>query len=838
MILAEVVLLELTTGVDEIELTLVSTASVTVVGYAENGTAYPPVTGGTAASPVLTVRSPVPKGLKQVSIRAGWFSTIHLYAVRIPGEPGMTRHIADELARWSQQGEVLEPHTDYRLAVTTRVEAKGVGALGDYAYEETATEFAYFRTGGPPGCAPTPEDAPGLQDLTRYVRQTMPRTIFAPGEGTAPPPLLYRNYDVGIEFSENYTELMYRRARRDLQLYLYDNNGPARDETGRILVLDNQWGQTETLTLTEGEERWLRRVAGSKCIPTVPVEVRRNSRLLAPSKQQLAPSTQYEARLVPLLLHEDFGLVPPGTAASGPGARLGRWSVHDLAAPPSRWMVREGGDPPAPYVVQDTSTATLLVCGDQHGDSPAQWTSYRVSVWVRAPHAGAAGIAFRVQDAGRHYLVSYSAEPGSNSVRRQLLRVVGAKRVVLAENAAPSTSGADVQLTVEAIGSWLRVYERSTLEAPPALVFDVQDATYERGASALYCASNSGARFSDVRVDDFSDTAPVVYRFRFVTARHADFTHQLHSFQDETETAPLPSDAHGLHAREEHFSIDALLASAVNPATAPSEAESRAHDAITKVLGDAGGLLTTEMHAFRVERDGKIIALRLRSPEPLEWERIALEVRTAARVLPPASSPRALKLTDVAFGTDHPNEESITFIARESLNLAGCSIDYRAFPKPGSSDPAPAWNRYYTFDEVLPVSASTRVRVHGGNAGQSPPPDPRVVTRFASPSGSPSALRLPADGVELRIVTSDGRLEHARAFLHPDHFAPLAGMRVLRSADQTSVFLLTPGAPLAHGTLSLRFSFRRDNRAVNPSSPVLSAGGDIGAEHVTLHVPV
>jgi hypothetical protein len=141
------------------------------------------------------------------------------------------RHFEDELARWSDVGEVLEPHTQYRLKVVTTIRARGERELSRYSRNETVMEYAYFQTDGPPGvarltapagtttssAAPAPYSSP-LHDLSRYVRKTMP-SVVAPTPATpinARP--FYRAYDLGIEFDQNYVDLMYRLGRRDLSI--------------------------------------------------------------------------------------------------------------------------------------------------------------------------------------------------------------------------------------------------------------------------------------------------------------------------------------------------------------------------------------------------------------------------------------------------------------------------------------------------------------------------------------------------------------------------------------------------------------------------------------------
>jgi hypothetical protein len=72
----------------------------------------------------------------------------------------MQKHVVDELARWSQEDDVLEPDTTYRLKVITRVEAESDQTLNGYTQQGSVyrlkpdpvqTEYAYFRTEGPRG---------------------------------------------------------------------------------------------------------------------------------------------------------------------------------------------------------------------------------------------------------------------------------------------------------------------------------------------------------------------------------------------------------------------------------------------------------------------------------------------------------------------------------------------------------------------------------------------------------------------------------------------------------------------------------------------------------------
>lgn len=395
---------------------------VEATGFDTSNTRYPPVHGGTPADPHLEV---VGQNLMRVELHGGArtcllkiCAIIAPDAAEVTRREEMARHLRDEMVRWEQEGPVLEPHTNYRLAVTTSVEAVGEGELQGWPGEQFALKsFAYFQTEGPPGLTelsvPIGQTSPpnytdgmvsvdtgsaivmgtgtnwsdelvgavlqvngdsesyriatvaapdrlalkqayrgpsqqgtmyaisqfnsGLEDLTPYVRQTVPATVPAEGEQPLLPRPVYRAYDVGVEFDaeSRYIDLMYRLARRDLGLYVYDNNNqPVRDAQGRLIVLSNRWGVTEKLTLTESEERWVTLVKASNCAALDPNVVPHQRTLFSAAEGQvLDPDTVYEARLVPLLLHESFS-----------DENLAGWekpiSAEGTNGGPSRWEVR------------------------------------------------------------------------------------------------------------------------------------------------------------------------------------------------------------------------------------------------------------------------------------------------------------------------------------------------------------------------------------------------------------------------------------------------------------------------------------------------------------------
>jgi len=601
----------------------------------------------------------------------------------------LMKHLLDELGRWSQTGATLEPHTTYRLKIVTNIKTTQA-PIGDFEN----TEFVYFRTEGAPGLSrlSTPIGLPnpaefnsGLDDLARYVRQTIPPTVPGPGEKPPLPRPVYRAYDVGAEFNEDYVDLMYRLDERDLGLYLYDNNNrPVRDARGRLMVLSNHWGHTEDVTLSRSDKLWINVVNSSNCAALDTTVIPFNSALSSAAEGQvLDADTVYEARLIPLLLHEAFKSYAKNTKAVGPSGTLGRWSILDEGSDsaPSQWEVREEGTPPSRFIIQTSNIwgnnvdaadpnkpGALLLRSDSqelpsnHPEQPGNWTDYRLSLYLRSEDDDAIGIVFRYRDAKNHYRFSMDRE----RKYRRLIKMDAGKITVLAEDDFVYQLNQDYLITVEAIGPSLRVYQEGEL------VFDVTDSSFAQGRFGLYCWANQGTRFSDIRVDDFRTVAPIVYRFNFTTSKFADFSHHLHSYQDEVWRATL---AGGVD-------IAPHVSQAAEPTTlAPTDAETRAFEALaTQVLGQAAKQNSPEFQITRLEQNSAALAFLVQSPEPIDWQRTEIELLYAARQSEPPQLPHALKLTDIKLGTIQPNEESVTILLREPFDVSGHRVEYKQMP--------------------------------------------------------------------------------------------------------------------------------------------------------------
>jgi hypothetical protein len=621
----------------------------------------------------------------------------------------LTKHLQDETVQFQSSGFVLEPWSLYRLRVRTVLRVDQCPVIPDFRGDRVANEVAYFRTEGPPGVTrlKPPRESPtadhfdsGLDDLTRYVDQTIPPTV-ANGPGGRPllPRPVYRGYDVGLRFNVDYVDQMYRSAGRDLRLYLFDNNNrPARDSAGRLLVYDEPWGKADEVSRSSSEVKWIRKLNSSTCDVRVDLSKVTTALALTTSKQILSADTLYEARLIPRLLHEAFLRYAPAQSATGDGALLPQvngvpgWAVTDetMNGAPSIWQIGHEVVPERGqqfFVSQmsgigDAGNAikrklgTLLVCQQPVGVSPDSWDDYVVRCIVRpAAASGAIGLQFRRCSATGYYAVVLDDALG----KRRLLRVNGAETVVLAEEKFHYVPGSDHALTVEAIGPRLRVSIQVT--GLDQAVFDVIDTVHMRGGIALYAWRCPKVRFADVTVDDFRAAAPVAYRFGFTSSRFINFFHHLHSYSDVPRTVPLS-------AADQATVAQAVAAAARSDTPKPTEEdpEGRGFHAIAaKALGPSSNQDAPAVEAIHLTTEEGTAAVLLRTGEPIDWGRTELKVSWAPL---PVGAPRtrpdppvqAKIIRAAASAGGGPNDEVFELTATVDLSLNGWRLEYRTFP--------------------------------------------------------------------------------------------------------------------------------------------------------------
>lgn len=766
--------IDLPEPVKRVVITFVSISGIQVTGYDADGTSFPsalPLSQRDLAVDGRSIVRVVVSGDKKICLLSVCGVTGLDDADRTLRQE-MNQHLVDELGRWSQKDNVLEPHTTYRLKIATTIDSTEF-KIPDFNKQSTQVEYAYFRTDGPPALTAlsppaggtSPDFQTGLDDLSAYVRQTVPATVPPAGQRPFLPRPVYRAYDVGVQFNENYVDLMYRMERRDLRLYLFDNSNRAiRDAQGRLIVLNNRWGVGEDLTLTDSETRWIVVVNASGCATldsqTIPHDTTLTS---AADGQVLEPDTVYEARLVPLLLHEPFADKLMGWQKVDEGTNDGSsaWDVRghsmlsggratatgsvltldgspdlsnvkpnidvvtlspsnsplesrrivavddvaktltvdaepNLGSGPCGWTIPErgalvqtsniwGGASDGSDLIQP---GTMLLREDSPApDRPDQagtWTDCRVSVYMRSSSGGAIGIVFRFDDSGNYYRFMMDRDRRHRRLAKILMtsviirdptgegrEVIRQVHTTLAEDDFVFRLGQDYFITIEAIGSSLRVYQDGEL------VFSVTDGSIDHGRIGLYCWRNPGASFNDLRVDDFRKEAPVAYRFKLTTSLFANFFHQLHSYQDETWMANLGDQV-------SDPDIERIVQAAVSPSSTPAESEARAYEDLASLVLNTEARKNAEVvETTRVERGGKTLALLIRGPEPFDWKRATLDaIRHTGRRLPVPTVPGDVKLTGVTFGTTEANEETISLLLRQPADPTGQMLQYLRPPGP------------------------------------------------------------------------------------------------------------------------------------------------------------
>jgi hypothetical protein len=145
----------------------------------------------------------------------------------------------------------------------------------------------------------------------------------------------------------------------------------------------------------------------------------------------------------------------------------------------------------------------------------------------------------------------------------------------------------------------------------------------------------------------------------------------------------------------------------------------------------------------------------------------------------------------------------------------------------------PQWRSYYSFGKSVRLTAGRRLRLHRGGV-LTPSPEPSVRD-IALPPSCPS---FPADGADLRLLSSDGRTLHMRRF-YPDPLFEDVPIRILRKADGTGlvIFPAAPNTALMQNDYRLKLIYRLDNRAHDPDSVVQSQNDSRLDEEVVLDIP-
>ena len=776
----------------------------------------------------------------------------------------LDRRTFSSLDLLAEEDAIFEPQADYRMVVTSRRKDHGVSGNNDASKvneDIKIVEQAYFHVVGPPGIeAPDKPATPppsgqegsetGFEDLRYYIKSTVPDSTPASDGKPVIPRAFYRAYDVSLAFNEpSSVEKMYRLARRDLSLRLFDTtNNPVLDAAGHAIVPTTRWDTATQPTLTDAEQRWVRMVSAAACRPSdIPqfdtTDAKTDQLVSSPAEQVLAAETLYQARLVPALLHEAFVNAVPGLVADG-HHELERWfAANDDAANPGRWFVDSAdvigtdgnpvigsdGAPVKTFFASETRGAntTLLYRGplaapaDQN--APANWSDFRASFQFRFP-GGDVAIRLRYVSPTSFIAINFAREPISGRGSRSVSLVdANGETFLSGQDADLGGPVTDVVISVDCVGRQLRVSQSGM----PDLSLDLPPTAPAAGTVGFFASTAAGCRFTEIRVADLRADPATAQRFDFISSKYVTFAHHLSSFDDQL--IEVPADL-GLTADDLNAKLPAAVAILAGGPLGfgldpPKEDERRAFDDLElATLGSDGRLRPPAgVEIARASHDPTVTAVLIRSPEPLQWERTHLAASVAIAT-PKLGTPGAVKMVAVSFGST-PATESVTLMVRSAHGVAGFQIQWRHVVD--ASNPEPAWTPYVTFGLEPEFNDGTGILVFSGTTADAPPREPGTQQRFVAPDAASAALVFPADGtgVELRLLDAAGAVVHQREF-KAVNLAQQVGVNVIRKGDGTALFLfLTPQAgSTAPPGMRLDFTFTR-NLGATSVFPILRQAG-------------
>ncbi len=315
--------------------------------------------------------------------------------------------------RWESADEVLEPETWYRLTLREQTARTHNGSREVTPYEH----YAYFQTAGPPALTPAwaldpAADAEAavepayplggrLTTLEPYISWTIP------ADGAAP---VYRAYDLGAEFDENYVEQM---VGADMAIRLTDPNAqPVLGDDGAELSFPNQWAEQPSAELAETEYAYATRVEA--CF---------GSTIGIAADQRIAFANG-------VLLDEDFS------------GDLAQWTDTRPAAG-GGWAISEGKLVYEGAVI--AALRALLVAGE------IEWTDYAIEVTL-TDEGDDVGLAWRYTEGEGESHYRLRLDPAG----RYLERVVDGVVEVLWEDDLPYAPATGQTLGVHCQGSRLR----------------------------------------------------------------------------------------------------------------------------------------------------------------------------------------------------------------------------------------------------------------------------------------------------------------------------------------------------------------------------------------------
>jgi hypothetical protein len=514
------------------------------------------------------------------------------------------------------------------------------------------------------------------------------------------------------------------------------------------------------------------------------------------------------------------------------------WSFVDegTVAAPSNWSTFEG-------TLRQTSNIhslpvdrdTLDKKGTQAVAGDPTWTDVMMTARLRSLDNDAIGLLFRYADADNYYRFSMDSQRGY----RRLVKNVGGTFSLLWEDDFAYEVAHTYEVTLVTLGNTLRGY----LDGQP--MFVLEDSDLAAGRIGLYCWGNDDTRFSDVYVYP----ADLIFNEWLLDEPFDVLIPGRWTFVDEGDQEG-PSQ---WEVTEGELQQTSSIFGESTDGSVPDKPGTHA----------LGGNLASSDYRVSVRLrsdDPNGIGVMFRYADADNYYRFSMDQQRSYRRLIKKVAGEVIVLWEDAVQYTLGREyiltldcvgerltgylDGVQLFTVEDGALAGRRIGLYCWGNPGAHFAevriaAPAWVPYYLFGHEARLPAGTRVQVYTGNAAEASPEKSGVVRRFVASLDERGQLRLPSEGVNLRVKAPDGTSGHVRRFLPEDYYAPVDGALVLRKADSTGFFLLPspPSSALTSGQYRLKMTYLRDNRATDPDSQIFSHAGNSDPEHVTLDVP-
>lgn len=367
---------------------------------------------------------------------------------------------------WSSEDQILPPNTFFRLKAIVKVTRKRGSVIDD---ERSYEHYAYFQTAAPPALTPgwelpvPPEIEPSalatgrypegaLADLNTYIASLIP----AHGQRA-----VYRAYDLGAEFNENYVEQMYGA---DMAIRLREaNDQPILDDEGNEILFANQWGKLPTSELSITEIPYISRIEDCTSI----------------SVGGIIANQTFSASYGVLFAEDFSGTLDAWTDVDAPdGGTEGNWITQDGVLIRTAAILSPLG--------------ALLVAGD-----PA-WADYAVEVELSGDGAEV-GLVVRYSDNHEDGLRRYY-RLRLNAAGRYFERIAGSDVQILWQDSVAYLPADDQVVAIQCFGQRLRG------QLGGELLFDLMDeAGFAEGQIGLY--TNTTATFDRVLVREWPGAA-------------------------------------------------------------------------------------------------------------------------------------------------------------------------------------------------------------------------------------------------------------------------------------------------------------------------------------------